>query len=136
MVNMHFSLVNAFLPCVIIITLLASSANSFYTLHERREAHLKTRRLAFAHENYDPDYHHGPAHQARDLDELILRMYRREAINRDFYKKTGVIKDQPGATKRCKGSICTPEEMKKIIAEDKKKYVCPIHLLPSAAVTL
>lgn len=106
------------------ITLLVSSVTSTYTLYER-EADLQMRRLSHAHENYDPNYHRGPAFQARDIDELIVRMLRREAINAEFYKKQGIIKDTPqsGEKSKCKTGICTPEEMKGIIAWDKAQYV-------------
>ena len=97
---------------------------------------MQARRLAHAQQNHDPEYHRGPAFQARgDMDELIRRMQRRESvyqrqdldtlsrrdpINAEFYKKTGVIKDLPGKEPKpkCKSTVCTPEEMKKVIAWD------------------
>ena len=102
------------------LSLLVNSANATHTLYERSEEHQRKQRLAYAQVNYDPSYVAGPAVQARDLDDLIQRMQRREASNAEFYKKQGIIKDLPENSKRpgCKQAVCTPEEMKLVLAYD------------------
>ena len=117
--------------------LFSTSSAQVQQVYERDKSQLQARRLAHAQQNLDPDYHRGPAFQARgDIDELMRRMQRREAIyereeldtlsrrepiNAEFYKKTGVIKELPGTKPKCKSTVCTPEEMKKVIAWDKAK---------------
>ena len=126
---MHSQSLTSLLPLLALLSLLLQPVVSTYTLYERREEQLQSRRLAYAQDNYDPNFALGPAHQARDEDDLLMRLYRREASNAEFYKKQGIIKDTPPNNgKRCKGSICTKEEMKKIIAEDTRKCViAPAH---------
>ena len=114
---MHLPSLAAFLPY---LSLLVVSVNAIYPLYERSSDHLVKRRLEYAQKNYNSNYIAGRAVQSRDINSLILRMQRREAINAEYYQKQGIIKDLPDNTKRpgCKKGVCTPEEMKLVLAYD------------------